>query len=489
MPPLENRAAACFIIVGMRYRSSRARSNAPANRRALIALFIVSVIGGLIIAAALSLPRLVSVSPAASAVNVSPHARIRFTFDRAMDAASLTAALRVQPDLPGSVAWDEAARTLTFIPNQPWPLQSAVTVTLSGGRSSLGLPLTEAQTWSFTVGEERFVFLTGAPSNLAVQAITPGDTPTPLTGEPFGVEDYAIRFDGEQIVYAAQREDGGADLRAVSIEGGDAREVLLCPEAACVNPAFSPDGTRVAYERQTLVKGASGAMEFGEPRVHTLTLATGANVAVGDPANQLSGATRAPQWGPDGRLSFYDAARAAVVILDTVSDAVTYVPNLAGARGSWAPDAQSFVLPEVVLQETAVVPSVAGLYSRLQRVTIATNAAQNLSGDGVVEDVSPVYSVSGEWLAFARKGLTRETWTPGRQLWAMRADGSEAKPLTDAADYHHSAFAWSLDDRYLLYMRSNATDPAAPVEIWLMNADGTGARKLVSGGYAPKWLP
>jgi len=465
----------------MRYRSSRTRSNRPA----LITLFIVSVGGGLAIAAALSLPHIFSTSPATGAQNASPHARIRLTFDREMDAESLKAALTVQPAMPGAFAWEAATRTLTFIPGQSWPLLSAVTVTLNGGRSALGLPLLDSRTWSFTVGEERFVFLTGAPPNLAVQSITEGDAPTVLTSEPFGLEDYTIRFDGEQILYAAQREDGGADLWAISIEGGAAREVLACPEAACLNPAFSPDGQRVAYERQTLVEAASGALEFGEPRVHVLTLDTGQAVAVGDPANQ----TRAPQWGPDGRLSFYDAVRAAVVILDLASGATTYIPNTAGEAGAWSPDGLSLVLPEVVLQETAAVPSVAGLYSRLQRVAITTNAAQVLSGNGVVEDVSPVYSVSGEWLAFARKGLTPETWSPGRQLWRMRPDGSQAQPLTSAPDFHHSAFAWSFDDRRLLYMRSNATDPAAPVEIWLMMADSSGARKLASGGYAPKWLP
>jgi Tol biopolymer transport system component len=452
----------------------------------LIGLFIASGAGGLAIAAALSLPHLVSVTPAPAAQNVSPHARLRLTFDREMDTASLKAALRVQPDIEGAIAWDGATSTLTFTPSRAWPVQSPVTVSLTGGRSALGLPLLETRTWSFTVGQERLLYLTGAPPNLATVSIAEGDTPSPLTAEPFGLNDFALRYDGELIVYSALREDGGADLVTASIDGEARTVVLTCPEAACLWATFSPDGRRIAYERQQLGPSADTSTEFGDPRVHVLTLATGADVIVGDAANP----TRSPRWAPDGRLSFYDAGRQAIGVQDLTSGAVTYVPALSGQMGTWSPDTQTLVLPEVVLEEAAPnLPTVAGLYSRLVQVTVATNATQSISGDGVVEDVAPVYSGSGAWLVFARKGLTRETWTPGRQLWLMRADGSEARALTTAGDYHHSAFAWGPEDRWLLFMRSNAIDPGEPVEIWLMNADGAAPRRLVRGGFAPQWVP
>jgi Tol biopolymer transport system component len=138
----------------------------------------------------------------------------------------------------------------------------------------------------------------------------------------------------------------------------------------------------------------------------------------------------------------------------------------------------------------ALVPaSVSSFYSHLLRVTIATNATEDLTGSGVVEDASPVYSDSGAWLAFGRKPLQAAAWTPGRQLWLMRADGSGARPLTDAPLYHHSAFAWGPDEQRLATMRFNATDPSEPAEIWLVNVDGSGARRLVAGGYSPEWLP
>ncbi|MBL8057913.1 MAG: PD40 domain-containing protein [Anaerolineales bacterium] len=462
----------------------------------LLALAGLGLAAGLALMAALSLPHLATVSPADGALAVSTRARLSLVFDQPMEAASVAAGLSLDPALPGDLAWDAAGTTLTFTPRQSWPPGGQVRLSLAGGRSRLGLPLLERRTWSFTVGLERVAFLTGAPANLAAVSIAEDAQPGFLTVEPYGVADYAIRPDGGQIVYAARRADGGADLRAIPIDGGDPAEVLACPGAACLAPAFSPDGTRLAYERQTPAPAADGGAGFGDPRIYVLTLATGQAALAGDPASQA----RSPAWTPDGRLSYYDAGRQAVAVLGAAGG-VTYIPSSSGEPGTFSPDGRYYVFPEIVLLENAItltgtlavtenVPvSVAGFYSHLLRAEIATNAAQDLSGPGVVEDASPVYSVAGDWLAFGRKPLVDQAWQPGRQLWLMRADGSEARQLTETPEYNHSAFAWHPDGRRLVLMRFNAIDPNAAPEIWLINSDGTGARRLAAGGYSPEWLP
>ena len=478
----------------------RRRSAAP-RWPGLIALAGLGLAAGLALMAALSLPHLIAITPAEGAADVSTRARVRLVFDRPMEAGSVAASLSLEPALPGDLTWDAAGTTLTFTPRQPWPAGGQVRFTLAAGRSRLGLPLLEGRAWSFTVGLERVTFLSGAPPNLAVISSAEGAQPRFLTAEPDGVADYAIRPDGGQIVYSARRADGGADLRALALEGDEAgqiTELVACPGAACLAPAFSPDGARLAYERQPAAPTADGGAGFGDPRLRVLELATGQDTAAGDPASQA----RQPHWTPDGRLSYYDAGRQAVAVQDLAGrSALTYIPSTSGESGTFSPDGQFFVFPEIVLLENAItltgtlavtenIPvNVAGFYSHLLRATIATNATQDLSGPGVVEDASPVYSVAGDWLAFGRKPLEGEAWLPGRQLWLMRADGSEARPLTDAPEYNHSAFAWHPDGRRLVFMRFNAIDPNAAAEIWLINADGTGARRLVTGGYLPEWLP
>jgi Tol biopolymer transport system component len=85
--------------------------------------------------------------------------------------------------------------------------------------------------------------------------------------------------------------------------------------------------------------------------------------------------------------------------------------------------------------------------------------------------------------------MDSEHWTLGRQLWVMRADGSEAHPLTDEPDYNHSALGWSPDSSTLVYMRFNQSDIAQPAEIWVIGADGEGAHSVATGGFSPRWMP
>ena len=115
--------------------------------------------------------------------------------------------------------------------------------------------------------------------------------------------------------------------------------------------------------------------------------------------------------------------------------------------------------------------------------------SRNLSGAGAVEDAAAVYSPAGEWIVFGRKQIEQDKWTPGRQMWLMRADGSGPRALTSDPLFNHSSFIWGPDGSRLVYVRFDVTDAASTTEIWMMSADGSSARKLVTGGFLPAWLP
>jgi Tol biopolymer transport system component len=111
------------------------------------------------------------------------------------------------------------------------------------------------------------------------------------------------------------------------------------------------------------------------------------------------------------------------------------------------------------------------------------------TGFGQVEDAAPVYSPDGRWIALARKHLEGDLWTLGRQLWMMRADGSGARALSEEPDYNHSAIAWSADSTTLAYMRFNQGDFTQASEIWVSGLEEGQARRLIIGGYLPQWVP
>ena len=80
------------------------------------------------------------------------------------------------------------------------------------------------------------------------------------------------------------------------------------------------------------------------------------------------------------------------------------------------------------------------------------------------------------------------------ELHVMRPDGTEQRRLTrDSAN--DLGGHWSPDGRQILFSRaeySRATEPAQPRDIYIMNADGSGMRRLYRGpgdAYWPRWSP
>jgi Tol biopolymer transport system component len=74
------------------------------------------------------------------------------------------------------------------------------------------------------------------------------------------------------------------------------------------------------------------------------------------------------------------------------------------------------------------------------------------------------------------------------QLWVMHADGSQARRLTDQTDALYGALNWSPDGHYLLfhqYVLKKQRDP----QIWLLNVQTGELQLIASPGYWPAWLP
>jgi Tol biopolymer transport system component len=346
------------------------------------------------------------------------------------------------------------------------------------------------------VGQPRVAYLAGEPANLYATGLAAGAAPAALTAEPLGVADYTVSPDGQQIVYAARRADGGADLRLLALDGRPPVDLVLCPGEACTAPAFSPDGRTLAYERHTLVTGATGELLPGPARLHVRGLA--------DPASDAAvteGAASFPHWSPQGYLTFLDPERSAITVLDLATGQASYMPSSSGERVSWLPDGTGLVYTELHMPAEPTPSAGTGegahvdrFFSYLARVTLATNAVENLSGSLELEDASPAVAPTGAWLAFGRKALADGTYAPGRQLWLMRPTGQQAQALTADPFYNQSAFHWNAAGTGLLYMRFNVLDPGTAAEIWRLEIDAGGqvvapGPRLVAAGYLPEWLP
>jgi Tol biopolymer transport system component len=81
------------------------------------------------------------------------------------------------------------------------------------------------------------------------------------------------------------------------------------------------------------------------------------------------------------------------------------------------------------------------------------------------------------------------------QIWVMNVDGSGQRRLTSGGDWEFGP-QWSPDGRRLAYMVWDfaACTPVsgsgcAVPDVWTVDADGSGQRKVLDGAFQPRWSP
>ncbi len=468
----------------------------PTRRLSSPGLIAGGVALGLILVAAVAAPRVVEFSPAEHSRHVGSHAPLRLRFSQPMDQASVEGRLSIEPNLPGRLAWDGS--TLVFHPLAPWPTDSNIEVSLAPfARSARWLPMLRGFTWRFQADPARVLYLWPASGTAQLYALDP-ETGTRefLAGAEAGVVDYAVSTQGDRLVYAALRTDGGVDLRLLDLASGQDTLVFACAEGIrCQSLDLDVDGSLLAFERSSWVEAAGGRRVPGPKQVWQLALQTDAQPI---PLGQADHDTFSPTWSPAGLLALYDASLGAVTVLDPRQGppplTVSQLPNQLGLPGSWSADGASLVLADMLFTEGGGAELEGdqpfAFYSHLFAFDVLTSALTDLSlvERAPVEDASPAVSPDGRWIAFARKYLDHR-WTPGRQVWVMRPDGGQARQLTFAADFNHAGLSWSPDSTSLVYVRVNQTAPTAPPAIWLLELERAEARLLVEDAHLPRWIP
>lgn len=448
-------------------------------------------------------PRLVAHYPADGASLVPAGAALRLEFSRLMRPETVEARLRLEPSLRGSSRWE--GKTLFFTPDPFWPAGQILHVTLQPGaraQSPFAAPMLRGASWSFAIRQPQMAYLSPSSGPADVYLFDPASGESlQVTAFELGVQDLTASARGDHLYFSAREAQGGSGIYRLDLsawEVGASPSVtpvlaLACPQAICRAPAISPDGSLLAYERT----GQPGSGEAGFPQVWLLPLEGESQIAsvdsggqghlAGDPGHQ----TLLPAWSSTGLLAFYDTDAAAFVILDPQSGEARLFPNQTGQPGSWRPDGQAFVAPEILFSGDSTSPARLTLlaYSHLILFDILENNSTHLTPAEDIEDTSPSFSPDGKYLAFARKYLDAPRWTPGRQLWLLHLGVGEAQPMTAEPFYNHYEFAWSPAGDQLAFVRFNQAEPTAPLEIWLLVPLTGEIRRVITGGYAPIWIP
>ena len=179
--------------------------------------------------------------------------------------------------------------------------------------------------------------MTDSGTMLAARDVVSGSTRW-ITSTPYSIAlTPAFSRDGSQIAYGYGREQGTDIHVAPALSAGQARRVTIGRGSENMNPSFSPDGRKIAF--------VSGRL--GHPEVY-ITDADGTNVElltqfnVGEQAYRTS-----PDWSPDGRAIAYHAQISGVFQLYTIGLRERLPRQLTSDASNedpwWAPDSRHLV--------------------------------------------------------------------------------------------------------------------------------------------------
>ncbi len=304
-----------------------------------------------------------------------------------------------------------------------------------------------------------------------------GGQPKALTGEEHGVGDFAVAPDGSAIAYSARRQDGGTDLVVVDREGRNRRRLLDCSPESCGGLQWSPDGRRLAFERRDNPDAQSGSS--GNPQLWWVELASGHSGPILDGADSFAFGLR---WSRSGSwISYYSTGLQAVRAYNLEDGRDQVIPSNMEQPAVWNPSGGALLVPQMRQLGDH-------FGAHLLLADLATGKLVDMSGESQdAEDGFPAWSPDGEWIAFRRRSPPH--LLVGGQLWLMRADGSEARPLTSDPMLHHGMPTWSPDGQQITYHRYPVMENRPTPEVWVLETASGNSMKVASPGNQPAWLP
>jgi len=281
-----------------------------------------------------------------------------------------------------------------------------------------------------------------------------------------------------QIAFVSTRS-GQAEIYVMTSAGRNVRQVTTSPtlgasvattDAGATQPAWSPNGTRIAFDAVVAVIPQTCSHDCTRWQVET-------TAADGSRLRRIAADGRAPTWAPDGRhLAFWEGVTTLgperwLVIARTTGSHSPPIPAFgwdSSVGPSWSPSGRALAFDARKTGEQA------------QQVRVALSDGSHARR--VTTGWGPLWAPDGRHLAYILNGA----------LYEVSPAGTGKTRLTPRGEYVRGA-AWSPGGRSLAVVVSSGSDAALRVE--LIGAGGTWERVLIrepAGTVpwtSPSWLP
>jgi Tol biopolymer transport system component len=260
-----------------------------------------------------------------------------------------------------------------------------------------------------------------------------------------------------------------SQLFTVGADGTDARQITHLTDSDATWPAWSPDGARIAFER-----------DFGSRAVIYTMSADGSDLR----ALRVAGISGEPSYSPDGSEltfgRFMPGKEASIWIMSASGSHLRRVttnplPKNDGCGGCagqgssvFSPDGKHIAFTWVKGAHSAAIYVVGTNGKSLHRLTPF--------GRGLADKID--WSPDGTRIAFASPEFGR----PGQSVnvYTIRTDGTRLQQLTHerGGTVNDALDSWSPDGTQIAFVSNRA---GGPPEVYAMNADGTNPTQLTRG--------
>jgi Tol biopolymer transport system component len=270
------------------------------------------------------------------------------------------------------------------------------------------------------------------------------------------------------IAFVSER-DGNTEIYVMNADGSE--ETRLTHHAlADWDPAWSPDGTKIAFTGLSPWAGPSTPHSPPRSGIGDIYV-TSPN---GSAPRRLTkdGHSERPQWSPDGGKIAFSSRRDGnqeIYVMSADGSGQTNLTNHPAddSHAAWSPDG------------TKIAFSSRRNGNQEIYVMGADGSGRTNLTNHPADDSHPAWSPDGTKIAFTRRPDHRNA-----DLYVMDADGSQQTNLSNSQGGEAGEAAWSPDGSRIAFVMDTFAGG-----ISVINADGSGYGRLTVRGWVPAWSP